>query len=90
MKSWAASKTVRVNMLTMLISIVGVVAASDLIQDYPQVVAVLTGIVVPMLNVFLRWVTDQPISSISPRLDAYRPGVMTRLKNKSIPPREAQ
>ncbi len=58
-KLWHQSKTLWVNLIALVISIVGVLvtAAPDVGID-PQVVVVLTGIVVPLLNVWLRFVTD--------------------------------
>ena len=60
-KDWWRSKTIRVNAVTLAISLLGVIAASPLIAAHPTVTLVITGIAVPMLNVFLRFETDQPI-----------------------------
>jgi len=62
-KPWYQSKTIWVNLITLLISIIGIVitSATDL-GISPEVVVVLTGVIVPVLNLFLRTITEQPIT----------------------------
>lgn len=59
-KSLFASKTVWANAITLAVGIVTLVAGSDLISEYPQVVA---GLVAAQgaLNVILRLFTSKPI-----------------------------
>ena len=63
MKKWYESKTIWVNTLTLIISITGVVvsSASD-VGISPHVVLILTGVVIPILNVILRFITNEAIS----------------------------
>lgn len=58
-KKWYESKTIWVNVLTLVIAILTTVVASDVIP--PEIVLYITGIAVPILNVILRFVTDTPI-----------------------------
>jgi len=60
MKSIFASKTVWVNVVVLTAGIVTCIAGSDLIADYPQIVA---GFVAAQsaLNVVLRLITSKPI-----------------------------
>ena len=62
MKNWYESKTVWVNILTLALGIIGifVTSATDL-GIPPQTVAILTGIVVPIINVVLRFITNEGI-----------------------------
>jgi hypothetical protein len=59
-KPWV-SKTVLVNSLTLIGSLVAVVSGSDLIQEYPQAIAVL-GAVASAVNIGLRFLTSVPLS----------------------------
>ncbi|HGY90234.1 MAG TPA: hypothetical protein ENK43_03575 [Planctomycetes bacterium] len=49
------------NALTLLLSILTALAGSDFVD--PKVVAIITGILIPIVNILLRFVTNQPISS---------------------------
>ena len=60
MKSWAKSKTVWVNMLTLVVGVVGYVAGHEVITEYPAIVAALVA-VLGGLNVALRFVTWQSV-----------------------------
>lgn len=71
-KPWWRSKIFWINALTLAASIIGIVAASEFVRDNPQLVLVLTGLVIPVINVILRWLTDEPISSWFPSLDTLR------------------
>lgn len=62
MKKLWKSKTFWVNALTMAVS--GVAYLSDLDFLPPEAVAVATGLVVPILNVILRYVTKDAIEPI--------------------------
>ena len=62
MKSPFKSKTVWINLLSLSIGLAAVFGASDLMKDYPDVVLGITSILIPSLNVFLRFLTSQPIS----------------------------
>ncbi len=59
MKPFWKSKTFWVNVLTLVISALTMIAGSETID--PQVVAIITGIAIPILNVVLRFVTNEPI-----------------------------
>ncbi len=59
-KSFWASKTFWVNMLTLCVGIVGYVAGSEVIADYPAILAVMIA-VQGAVNVALRFVTWQAI-----------------------------
>ncbi|GEM_PF-2743959 len=60
-KPFWKSKTIWVNALTLLLSILTALAGSDFVD--PKVVAIITGILIPIVNILLRFVTNQPISS---------------------------
>lgn len=60
MKKWYLSKMVWVNALTLLVGVVGYLAGSDIIAQYPAVLAALVA-VQGAVNVALRFVTWQPI-----------------------------
>ena len=70
MKPWYKSRTVWTNGLTLAIGVVAILTGSELLP--PRAVATLTAIVLPILNLFLRWLTDQPITSVSERFDYLR------------------
>ena len=72
MKPWYKSRTIWANALTLVVAVLGVLVASELVQRNATLVLVLTGVVVPVINVFLRWLTDQPITSIDARFDQWR------------------
>jgi len=60
MKSWAKSKSVWINMLTLAAGVIGYVAGHEVIAEYPTIVAALVA-VLGGVNVALRFVTWQPI-----------------------------
>ena len=60
MKKWYLSKMVWVNALTLLVGLVGYLAGSDIIAQYPAILAALVA-VQGAVNVALRFVTWQPI-----------------------------
>ena len=62
-KPFTESRTFWVNVLTLAASVIGIVAASDLLAENGKLVALLTGIVVPVINVILRFLTGQPVSA---------------------------
>lgn len=55
------SKTIWANGIMLLVSILAVVAGSDLIAEYPIVVAGIAG-AVSVLNITLRFLTGKPLS----------------------------
>jgi hypothetical protein len=57
-KPWYRSKTVWVNVFTLAIMIIGVIAGSPLAKDYGEYVA----LVLSIANVVLRFLTTQPIN----------------------------
>jgi len=59
-KSILASKTIWANVIMLAVSIAGCVAGSEVIADYPSVIAIL-GAVQGGLNIVLRLITSQPI-----------------------------
>ena len=58
-KKWYQSKTMLVQIITMAIGIVTIVSASETIDTKTAVI--LATIVVPILNMFLRTITTEPI-----------------------------
>ena len=60
-KPWWQSRMVWVAVLTIVVSIIGVLQAEELIAQYPTVVAIL-GIVLGVANVILRFITTKAIS----------------------------
>lgn len=60
-KKWHESKTIWINALTLAVSVLTEIAASDLLSTQEKVVIAITGIVIPIINVFLRFITSQPI-----------------------------
>lgn len=61
-KKPSQSKTIWANGLVLLVSILGVVAGSDLIAEYPIAVAAIVG-AVSVLNIALRFLTGKPLSN---------------------------
>jgi hypothetical protein len=59
-KSIFKSKTFWVNAITLAAGMVACIAGSDLIVEYPQIVA-LMGVLQGAVNIALRLVTSQPI-----------------------------
>lgn len=62
-KSLRTSKTFWFNVLTAAVSVGTYLVNSDLVAQYPQVVAI-GGTVVGVLNVLLRLVTKEPIQGV--------------------------
>jgi hypothetical protein len=62
-KKWYQSKTLWVNLLTLTAATIGYIAsvAGDLDLN-PQVVILLTGVVLPLVNMILRIMTNNGIS----------------------------
>lgn len=60
MKKWWKSKTVWVNLVTVMAGVVGYVAGHDVIQDNASLVAMMV-VMQGGLNVVLRFVTGTPI-----------------------------
>jgi hypothetical protein len=60
-KKATASKTVWVNVMTLVVGTIGFVAGHDVIADYPSVVAALVA-AQGVVNVVLRFLTWEPIS----------------------------
>lgn len=60
-KKPSQSKTIWANGIMLLVSILAVVAGSDLIAEYPVVVAGIAG-AVSVLNITLRFLTGKPLS----------------------------
>jgi hypothetical protein len=62
MKPWYSSKTLWVNIITLLISVVAIIVDSPMFPA--RIIAVLTSIVLPVLNMVLRLLTTQTIESV--------------------------
>lgn len=62
MKPFYKSKTLWANLITLAIS--GLTMASE--SADPKVVAYITGLVIPLLNVGLRFVTKEPVTTKRP------------------------
>jgi len=62
MKKWYLSKMVWVNALTLVVGVVGYLAGSDIIAQYPAILAALVA-VQGAVNVALRFVTWQPLGN---------------------------
>ncbi len=58
-KRWWESKTIWVNALTLIASGLTIVAGSESVD--PQIVAVVTGLAIPIVNLILRFVTKMPV-----------------------------
>lgn len=86
MKPWYLSKTFWVNVFTLAIGIAAVLAESEFLADNKDIVLMITALVVPLLNVFLRWLTDMPITSFLPVGDKLRPRITKRAKARSSAP----
>ena len=71
-KPWYKSKTVWINVITLCVGITAVLSESETLPQ--EAVLILTALVVPILNVFLRWLTNKPITSIAPVFDRLRDG----------------
>ena len=80
MKTWYISKTFWINSLTLLAGLVAVVSESELLKDHTELVLGLTTIALPVVNLFLRWLTDQPITSPVKKMDCLRPRIEENVK----------
>ena len=80
MKSWWKSKTFWINSLTLLVGVLGVVSQSELLKEHTELVLGLTTIALPVINLFLRWLTDQPITSPVKKMDCLRPRIEENVK----------
>jgi hypothetical protein len=60
MKSWAASKTIIVNSLSLAAGLLTVAAGSELVAQYPRAAAVVAS-ALAAVNIGLRFVTYLPI-----------------------------
>ena len=68
-KPFWQSKTLIVNTLTLLAGIIGVFIGSDFVSAYPEFTMLLSTIVLPVINLILRMVTDQPIAPIAETIE---------------------
>tara|TARA_R100000742_G_C4187454_1_gene20612 strand:+ start:110 stop:340 length:231 start_codon:yes stop_codon:yes gene_type:complete len=62
MKFALKSKTLWVNILTLCVGLATVFGNSELLKEYPEVLLGITSILIPTLNVFLRFITNEPIT----------------------------
>jgi len=60
MKQWYLSKTIWVNLLTLLVGLFGYLLGQEVVQDYPTMVSVLVALQ-GAVNIILRLVTSKPI-----------------------------
>lgn len=60
-KSIFASKTIWVNTLTLLVGLATLLLDLPVISENPMAVAIITVVVVPLLNSILRLVTNKPV-----------------------------
>ena len=63
-KPWWQSKTIWANVITLVVSVLTMLAANDLIKQYPDVAVIITGVAIPILNTILRLITAQPITEV--------------------------
>jgi len=63
-KVWYESKTIWINILTMLLGIIGVITGSELIADNPKLVAAFV-MAAGIINLALRAITTKPVSTRS-------------------------
>jgi len=68
MKPWYKSRTVWTQIITLLVAVLTALVGQDF---NPKVVSALL-IVLAGVNAVLRWLTDQRITSFTPRLDQLR------------------
>ena len=78
MKKWYRSKTVWVNLTVLMVGLLGTVAGSELLAENKDLALIITALVIPMLNVVIRWLTTVPITSVAARFDKYRASVMPK------------
>jgi len=69
MKTWYNSKTVRVAIIGLLIALLSVW------QQWLSTDAEVSILISSLVTVFLRWLTDQPITSVTPQIDKLRPTI---------------
>ena len=62
MKKWFKSKTMWVNILTMAVSAITYISGMSILP--PEMAALATGLVLPMINVVLRYVTKDEIEPL--------------------------
>lgn len=72
-KPWYLSKTVWANLITLVLATFSTMIESRLID--PEQMLILTGLLLPILNLVLRWLTDEPITSPAVQMDGLRPMV---------------
>jgi len=60
MKRWYLSKTIWVNLLTLLVGMLGYLIGHDIVQDYPAIVSVFVAIQ-GFVNVILRVLTSKSV-----------------------------
>jgi len=60
MKPWYLSKTIWINLLTLLAGLLGYLLGHDVVQDYPTMISILVA-VQGAINILLRIVTSQSI-----------------------------
>ena len=63
-KNVLLSKTFWVNSVTLLVSVLTALLGSDFISE--EWVLYITGLVLPIANIILRFLTDQPVSASAP------------------------
>tara|TARA_R100000742_G_C4275640_1_gene96248 strand:- start:1613 stop:1876 length:264 start_codon:yes stop_codon:yes gene_type:complete len=80
MKNWYKSKTMWINTLTLLAGVIAVVSQSELLKEHTELVIGLTTIALPLVNLFLRWLTDQPITSPVKQMNYLRPRIEENIK----------
>jgi hypothetical protein len=81
MKPWWKSKTVWINVLTLVVALVVAIQDHQWIKTNPNLAAAST-MLLAVINVFLRWLVDQPITSIIKPMDRLRPKVMKSIQDK--------
>lgn len=57
------SKTIAVNVLTLIVAAAAAVAGTDVIQEYPQAAAAITAAVAG-INIVIRFLTSKPIEGV--------------------------
>jgi hypothetical protein len=57
------SKTIAVNVLTLIVAASAAIAGTDVIKDFPQAAAAITAAVAG-LNIVIRFLTTQPIEKL--------------------------
>jgi methionine-rich copper-binding protein CopC len=57
------SKTIAINVLTLIVAAAAAVAGTDVIQEYPQAAAAITAAVAG-INIVIRFLTSKPIEGV--------------------------